>query len=407
MSTSQQGTYNFKPHILVVDDEEELCQMVEICLKQSGFRISLAGNAADAYNLLEQEQYDVIVTDVMMPGEDRISFLGRVHQAWPDIPVILMTAYAKLQMAVDAIKNGAFDFINKPFDFGHMCKIVERAVNYGKLQRMEKNYRSELEETVTCRTAELKNAMVELDFARSALLKSATEKSEFMTTVSHEMRTPMNGVVGGLSLLEDEVTTAKGKEYLGMACQSADNMVALIDQLLTFGRGGGQGGGAARYDLINLAAVFNAVVAEYRSAFDQKGISLTLDIAPDVPPEIWTDKEHLKRLSGILLGNALKFTDQGAVKLEVSCKEGAENKEWLFFSVTDSGIGVPEGMLERVFEPFVQGDGSLTRRHGGVGLGLTIARQNAMILNGRLWAEHVPEGGSRFVFCVKVLTPGH
>ena len=401
MSTSQQGTYNFKPRILVVDDEEELCQMVEICLKQSGFRISTAGNAADAYNLLEREQYDVIVTDVMMPGEDGISFLGRVHQAWPDVPVILMTAYAKLQMAVDAIKNGAFDFINKPFDFGHMCKIVERAVNYSKLQSMEKNYRSELEETVTCRTAELKNAMVELDFARSALLKSATDKSEFMTTVSHEMRTPMNGVVGGLSLLEDEVTTAKGKEYLEIACQSAGNMVALIDQLLTFGRGGGQGGGAARYDLINLAAVFNAVVAEYQTAFKQKGLSLALYIAPDVPSEIWTDKEHLKRLFGILLGNALKFTDQGAVKLEVSCKEGV-----LCFSVTDSGIGVPEGMLERVFEPFVQGDGSLTRRHGGVGLGLTIARQNAMILNGRLWAEHVPEGGSRFVFCVKVLTPG-
>ncbi|MFA7059714.1 MAG: response regulator [Pedobacter sp.] len=405
MNTLQDGANQAKPHVLIVDDEAELCHMVAICLQQSGFRISSAGNAADAYSLLEQEQYDAIVSDVMMPGENGISFLGRAHQTWPDIPVILMTAHAQLKMAVDAIKNGAFDFVHKPFDFGYMCKIIERAVNYSKLQRMEKNCRAELEETVVSRTAELKDALVELDVARSALLKNFTEKNEFLSNVSHEMRTPMNGVVGGLSLLENEVSTAKGMEYLEIVRQSADNMVSLIDQLLTFGKGTGQKGNAACFDLINLATNLNAVVAEFQPDFAQKGLSLALRIAADIPPQIQTQKEHLNRLLGILLGNALKFTDMGAVTLDVIRDDLEGDGEMLHFIVTDSGIGIPKGMLERIFEPFVQGDGSYTRRHGGVGLGLAIAQQKALILNGRLLADHVPDGGSRFKFSMKVLEP--
>lgn len=124
--------------VLVVDDEAELCQMLAIGLDKTRFQINFAENAAVAYSLLVQEPYDAIVTDVMMPGEDGISFLGRVHQAWPDIPVILMTGYAHTQMAADAVKNGAYDFVHKPFDLDHMRKIVEQAVNYSKLQLGDK-----------------------------------------------------------------------------------------------------------------------------------------------------------------------------------------------------------------------------------------------------------------------------
>ena len=147
MAMHQQDTEQPKPHVLVVDDEIEIRQMVAHCLQKAGFDVSTAENAESAYKLLGLGSYYAIVTDVMMPGEDGISFLGRVHRTWPEIPVILMTGYAQLQMAVNAIKNGALDFVYKPFDFDHLRKIVERAVNYTQLLRMEKNYRSELEET--------------------------------------------------------------------------------------------------------------------------------------------------------------------------------------------------------------------------------------------------------------------
>jgi signal transduction histidine kinase len=394
------------PRVLIVDDEDDVRQMVAICLKKSGYLIDCAENAEKAHKLLGQEQYDAIVTDVMMPGEDGIAFLGRVHKAWPELPVILMTGYAQLQMAVNAIKNGAFDFVHKPFDFDYLSKIVERAVNYTKLQRMEKNYRAELEEMVLIRTAELKEAMTELDFARSALLSAAKDKSNFMSNISHEMRTPMNGVVGALDLLADEVISGVQAEYLAIARQSADEMVAMIDQLLSFNQGFGPSGRSTRYDLIDLIALLNnRMSAAQQTDLNHKGLSLNLKIASDVPHEIWTDKEQLSRLLGILIGNAIKFTDHGGVTLDVSRQNSQKDGAYLLFNVTDSGIGIPEGMLEGIFELFVQGDGSYTRRHGGVGLGLSIAMQIAQLLNGRLWAEHLKGGGSSFKFSLKILEP--
>lgn len=394
-----------KPHVLVVDDEIEICQMVSLCLQKAGFRVRFAENAANAYRMLELEPYDAIVTDVMMPDEDGIHFLGRVHQAMPDVPVILMTGYAQLQMAVNAIKNGAFDFIHKPFDFDHMRKIIERAVNYTKLQRMEKNYLAELEQTVVLRTAELKNAMTELDFARSALLKAATDKSNFMANISHEMRTPLNGIVGSLELMLEEGVSGVQAEYLAMARQSADDMAAMIDQLLTFNCGIGHAGGVARYDLIDIRAILNGLVAENRPGFSRKGLSLSLQVSDDVPRQIWTDREQLSRLFEILLNNAHKFTIQGGVVLDVTRQDSADGDGFLHCSVTDSGVGIPDGMLERIFEPFVQGDGTFTRRHGGAGLGLSIARQKILLLDGCLWAEHAAGGGSSFKFNFKIITP--
>lgn len=393
------------PRVLIVDDEADIRQMVSICLKKSGFQISCAENAIEAHKLLELSPYDVIVTDVMMPGEDGIAFLGRVHQAWPELPVILMTGHAQLQMAVNAIKNGAFDFVHKPFDFGHMCKIVERAVNYIKLQRMEKNYRAELEEAVANRTAELKEAMAELDYSRAALLKAANDKSNFMATMSHEMRTPMNGIVGALDLLAEEGISGLQAEYLAMARQSADDMVAMINQLLAFNHSVGPGGGTARYDLIDLTGLLKTLIAEQLPLFNRKGVALVLKKSAEVPHQIWTDREQLSRLLVILLGNALKFTDNGGVTLSISRLAPDNEGEYLLFDLTDSGVGIPEGMLERIFDPFVQGDGSFTRRHGGVGLGLSIALQTALLLNGRLWAEHVSGEGSSFKFKMKILAP--
>lgn len=177
MSKRLQVADQSEPKVLVVDDEQDIRQVVTLSLQQSGFRTNSAENAENACRLLEQEQFDAVITDVMMPDEDGIKFLMKVHQAYPEIPVILMTGYAQLQMTLDAIKHGAFDLIQKPFDFESLIKTVDRAVTYGKLQRSEKSQRVELEEVLAARTAELKNVKAELDFAHSKILKVVTEYS--------------------------------------------------------------------------------------------------------------------------------------------------------------------------------------------------------------------------------------
>lgn len=393
------------PHILVVDDEPEIRTMVALCLKKGNLSITCAANAAEAFTLLVAEPFDAIVSDVMMPGEDGISFLGRVHDSWPELPVILMTGHAQLQMAVNAIKNGAFDFVHKPFDFDHLRKIVMRAVNFRNLQRIEKNYRIELEETVTRRTVELRASMAELDFARKALQQAATDKSTFMSTISHEMRTPMNGVIGALELLDDEGLSGTAREYLVMARQSADSMMALINQLLSFNALSGLQVGVMPKDLVAPGAFISALAEGLRPLFIRKGIALTVSLAENLPQQMWTDKEKITRLFEILLGNALKFTVQGVVVCDVVRTGSPGDDDRLVCTITDSGVGIPESMLERIFEPFVQGDGSFSRSYEGVGLGLAIARQNAAFLNGQLWAEHVSSGGSRFVVSLKISTP--
>ncbi len=394
-----------RPHILVVDDEHEICQMVMLCLQKTGYDVSTAASAEAAYDMLELMTYDAIVSDVMMPGQDGITFLGRVHGTWPEVPVILMTGYAQLQMAVNAIKNGAFDFIHKPFDFEHLRKIVGRAINFTRLNRMEKCHKAQLEETVACRTAELKEAMVELNFAKSALLKAATDKSNFMSNISHEMRTPMNGIVGALDLLSEEGVSGVQAEYLAMARQSAEEMLKMINQLLSFNNGASQNRSASRFNLIDFRSLLNSIADNKLAAFTRKSLSLSVQISDDIPGRIWIDRDSLSRLIEILLDNSLKFTEQGGVKVFVTREASGNDDAMLLCSVTDSGIGIPEGMLERIFEPFVQGDGSFTRSHGGAGLGLSIARQNIQLLDGKLWAEHVPGGGSSFKFNFKIITP--
>lgn len=401
---TEQHAIPVQPDILIVDDEHYVCEMISLCLHKFGYRTRCAENAAAAANLLAEEQFDAIICDVMMPGEDGIAFLGRVHTLWPDIPVILMTGDAQLNMAINAIKNGAFDFVCKPFDFEHFGKIVQRAITYRNLVRMEQNYRAELEAIVAQRTVELKESMAELDFARSALQRAASDKSAFMSTVSHEMRTPMNGVIGSLDLLAEEGLSGAAAEYLAMARHSADNMMVLINQLLTFNSGRLRDGSTLHQDLIDVRTLLSGLVAEQKPAFSRKGITLSLQMSDDIPDRIWSDREKLSRLFEIVLGNALKFTSHGSVEVAVSRIVEADG-DLLMLTVTDSGIGIPEGMLERIFEPFVQGDSSYCRRYEGVGLGLAIARQNAMLLNGHIRAEHVPAGGSRFIVTLTISTP--
>lgn len=172
-------------NILVIDDNAELRKVVTLFLQRSGFTVSGAENTENARSLLNKEPFDAVVTDVLMPGEDGIQFLSKVHKSYPEIPVILMTGHAELQMALDAIKNGAFDFIQKPFDLDKLNTVVDKAVNFSRQQRLEKKRQKELEDALAERTAELGSAKVELDLAHSKILQAARSKSDIKSGTSH------------------------------------------------------------------------------------------------------------------------------------------------------------------------------------------------------------------------------
>lgn len=178
MAKRLKTTEQAEPRILVVDDEADVRQVVALSLQQAGLVVSSAENVAAARVLLEKETIHVIVSDVMMPGENGITFLMDIHQAYPLIPVILMTGHAQLPMALDAIRYGAFEMLLKPFDFEVLNSAVDRALAHGRLLREQQQQRVELESQLEARTDELKNARAELDFAHSKILKVVTQYSE-------------------------------------------------------------------------------------------------------------------------------------------------------------------------------------------------------------------------------------
>lgn len=151
-----------KTHVLVVDDDSLTLDATAQLLEREGYRVSAFDNADSALAFIRDNPVDAVLTDINMPGVSGIDLLGLLHDREPDIPVVLMTAYAELEMAVEAIKKGAFDFLIKPYKPLQLFHSIRKAVNYRRLLRIETNYRKELEETVMIRTAELKEASQEM-----------------------------------------------------------------------------------------------------------------------------------------------------------------------------------------------------------------------------------------------------
>ncbi|MGR9107234.1 MAG: EAL domain-containing protein [Gammaproteobacteria bacterium] len=237
----------------------------------------------------------------------------------------------------------------------------------------------------------------ELKEARDAALETARAKAEFAAVVSHEIRTPLNGVLGMLNVLNEVEDSERHKEYLSVAINSGDTLLALINDILDFSK---IDAGKLEIERIpfNLREALEEVAALFAEKAFSKDIELSLDIPPDLPRVVLGDVTRLRQICNNLLSNAIKFTDYGEVVLAVRFREMNGSRVKAEFSVRDTGIGIPDGAKERVFELFRQADSGITRKFGGAGLGLAISRQLVELLGGKLQVESTPGLGSRFSF---------
>src|SRR3989339_1373051 len=173
---------NEKSHVLVVDDEPFVLEAVALLLDRSGYNVSACGHPRDALNKLQSNKVDIVLTDIKMPEMSGIELLEEIRKFNTDVPVILMTAYAELDMAIDAIKNGAFDFLLKPFKSEYLFQCMERAAEHGRLRQMEKNYKLVLEETVRKRTQELAEALMKVKYMSKEIMQRLAAAAEFKDT---------------------------------------------------------------------------------------------------------------------------------------------------------------------------------------------------------------------------------
>lgn len=225
-------------------------------------------------------------------------------------------------------------------------------------------------------------------------------KSEFLANMSHEIRTPLNGIIGFTDLLKNTNLEAIQRSYMNTINESALSLMDIINDILDFSKieSGKLELDVRRYDLKEL---LNQVVELVKYDTNRKNLQFDLVVKKEVPQYIWTDSVRLKQILINLLGNAVKFTEKGSVKLTISNLELiGESQSRLRFSVTDTGIGISKEFQEQIFEAFSQGDNSTTRKFGGTGLGLTISNQLLALMNSQLKLKSEVGKGSEFYFDV-------
>jgi PAS domain S-box-containing protein len=222
-------------------------------------------------------------------------------------------------------------------------------------------------------------------------------KSEFMTSISHEMRTPMNGVIGMAQVLQGTPLDDQQQTYLGYIVSSAQDYMHVINQALDFSK---LDSGQLVIDNLpfEFQPMLDALEAAIRSKAEAKKLTLQMKPAADLPRKLLGDVQRLHQCVLALLDNAVKFTAKGGVVLDVKAVQWAGQVPALRFAVTDSGIGLSEADRACLFHPFVQVDGSISRRYGGIGLGLIICQQLVALMQGRMGVQSTPGEGSTFWF---------
>ncbi len=294
----------------------------------------------------------------------------------------LSAPISTMGQAVEAIQSGDYKTSLPILDDGEI----------GDLARHINNLASGLDRA----SREQEQAIGQLISAREEAEQANRAKSDFLAMMSHELRTPMNGVLGMLQLLETTEQTREQAEYTALATESTEHLLKVINDILDFSR---IERGALELECIpfNLLELVQGSALVFQHSAQQRGLALELQIQAGLENiEVCGDPTRIRQILVNLLGNALKFTEEGAIHLSLEWQALDHDVLWLTCAVHDSGIGISPERLEHMFDAFQQADSSISRRYGGTGLGLAIARTLAERMGGTLQAESKEGSGSTF-----------
>jgi signal transduction histidine kinase len=355
--------------ILIVDDEAGLQTSLVTAFTKEGYRAAGAGSGEEAVEHLNQKAFDILLTDLMMPGMNGIALMELALRRSPDQVVVLMTGGATVESAVRALKGGASDYILKPFTLAEIFHVAERSLEQARLRR--ENLHLE----------EINRRLQEVDQLKSNLLSAMT----------HEFRTPLTIMHGWLDLLLGNQfgrLTGQQHESLRAVRRGAVRLDRLISNLLAYVEYE-RGRVPLEYLSVGLSNLLQEAADELRPDCLERRVVMEVEFE-NVLPVLRADGERLRLLFFNLMENAVKFNEPGG-QVRVRAQGDAQGVE---VSITNTCGVLPAEQIPRLLQPFTQGDMSIRRAAGGLGLGLAVVRAILEAHGGRLAVESGPERGT-------------
>ena len=389
-----------RPVLLAIDDDPDNRAFLTKAVSKQGFEVVTAPNATQARRQLAGRRPALIFLDVQMPEESGLSLLPQMLRDFPESVVVMMTAYGSEQVAAEALRGGADDYIAKPIDLHRLRELLERNLEKQRLRAERQSLVARLKDSnryLMRQHAALRQADEEILQVNRQLEQSSRYKSEFLANMSHELRTPLNAILGFSEILLDltmNLTAGERTEFLRNIHSSGQHLLGLINDILDLAKIE-----AGKMDLHAEEMPVTQALQEVTAILDpmarQQGLQLRTVGAAEAGV-IKADRSKFKQVLYNLLSNAVKFTPApGNITVTVR-----DSPEQLTVSVEDTGIGMKPEDLPKLFREFEQIDGSYTRRYQGTGLGLALCRRFVEMHGGRIWAESQFGKGSIFTFTI-------
>jgi signal transduction histidine kinase len=368
--------------ILVVDDELGIREGCKRALKAHGHEVEAAENGPAGLHKLREASYDVLLVDAMMPGMSGLDMLRHVKQNHPELICIVITGYATVELAVQAIREGAHDFISKPFTSELLLQVINRELD---LQRLKREVR---------RARDLEEEIMGLTRVKHEMERLSSVESRFMLTMVHVLRAPVAVLQNTVQLIQKGyVPPDELPQTLERANLRAGELLAVLDDIHLLSKLK-ERLGHTTFEPVSMADVLESVQASFLDQAAGRDLNLVTEVSDR--PVLFGNPEHFRQLWIQLLSNAIQYTPQGG-RIELSLKTNAGQKQ-IEGTVADTGIGIANEEIQRIFEEFYRTDAARSVQETGTGLGLPIVQQILTLYGGTIGIVSTPGAGSSFRF---------